>query len=126
METDESAPKEQTVKCLTAKVSLLSFRKSKSLLNRNLKPTLTNTTPLKHSPNLASLELDATVVTISGENQKTSKNAVIPSISSLIQLSRKVQLHWQKPWCWSIEKIDIQRCLGIIRALPDFSKSAVH
>ena len=71
METDELAPKEQTVKCLTAKVNSLSFSKSKLSFDPNLKPTLTSTTQLRPSPNLVSHGLIANAVTITGENQKT-------------------------------------------------------
>ena len=94
METEEVAPKEQTVKCLTAKVSPPSFRKSKSWLGPNSKPILISTTPLKLSPNWAFPEPDAVVATITGEDLKTSKIVVIQSTMVPIQLPRTVHLHW--------------------------------
>ena len=98
METDESAPKEQTVKCLTAKVNPLSFRKLKLWFGLNSKQILTNTTLLKHSPNWVSPELDANVVIITGENLKTSRIVAILSIFLSIQLPRTILLYWEGLW----------------------------
>ena len=126
METDESAPKEQTVKCLTAKVNTILFRKLKLLFALNSKPILTSTTPLKHLPNWVFPEQDANVVITTGENLKTSKIVAILSIFLSIQLPGTILLHWKRLWHRQVEENNLQVGLGIVLTLLHISKNSLH
>lgn len=79
METDDLAPKEDTVKCLTAKVLIFLFRKSRCLSNLSSRLIRTSTIQLRHLLNLDFQELDATVVIITGENHRKQQIVVMQS-----------------------------------------------
>ena len=86
MDTDDIPPKEETVKCLTAKVTTSLSRKSKFSNDPSFRPIPRSTTPPKHSLNLDFQEPDATVATITGGNHRRPLTAAMQSTQTSIQL----------------------------------------
>ena len=115
MEPDESVPKEEVVKCLTAKVTYLLFRKSRHSKNLSSLPIQKSTTPLILSTNLDFLELSVNVATITGGNQIKLTIVVTPSISYSIQLSWIIHIYWQRMWTWTLKESHLSLSLGLFR-----------
>lgn len=84
METDDLAPKDDTVKCLTAKVTYSRCRKWKFSFGLSLRLIQTSTIPLKLSTNSDFHVLDVTVVIITGENRKKQQTVAMLSTSYMI------------------------------------------